>query len=83
MLPSFWEGVENAEAIVSTKGVAGMFLGPVDLRNSMGLNGSDGDEDVYLSALKILDICKKLGYRWAFWEVRINSRGKLSWEPSC
>jgi 2-keto-3-deoxy-L-rhamnonate aldolase RhmA len=56
------EGVENAEAIMSTKGVAGVFIGPVDLRNSMGLKGSDGDEAVYLSALKkILDISKKLG----------------------
>ncbi|KAG0645211.1 2-keto-3-deoxy-L-rhamnonate aldolase [Hyphodiscus hymeniophilus] len=56
------EGVENAEAIMSTEGVAGVFVGPVDLRNSMGLKGIDGDEEVYLSALKkILDISKKLG----------------------
>jgi 2-keto-3-deoxy-L-rhamnonate aldolase RhmA len=55
------EGVENAQAIMSTEGVAGVFIGPVDLRSSMGLKGSDGDEEVYLSALKkILGISKKL-----------------------
>ena len=55
------EGVDNAEAILETKGVAGVFVGPVDLRNSMGLKGSDGDEKVFLDALeKISSICKKL-----------------------
>jgi 2-keto-3-deoxy-L-rhamnonate aldolase RhmA len=56
------EGVENAEAIMSTQGVSGVFIGPVDLRSSMEFDGSDGDEEVYLSALrKILAIAKGLG----------------------
>ena len=55
------EGVENAEAIMTTKGVDGIFIGPVDLRNSMGLPGSDGTEEVYVRALqKILTIAKRL-----------------------
>lgn len=55
------EGVANAEAIMSTEGVKGVFIGPVDLRSSMGFPGSDGDEEPYLEALKkILDIAKKL-----------------------
>lgn len=56
------EGVENAEAIMSTKGVDGVFVGPVDLRHSMGLTGSDGTEELYVQALKkILGIAKRLG----------------------
>jgi 2-keto-3-deoxy-L-rhamnonate aldolase RhmA len=56
------EGVENAEAILSTESVNGVFIGPVDLRNSMGLSGSDGTEEVYIRALqKILTITKRLG----------------------
>ncbi|KUJ11368.1 Phosphoenolpyruvate/pyruvate domain-containing protein, partial [Mollisia scopiformis] len=56
------EGVENAEAIMSTKGVDGVFIGPVDLRSSMGFPGSDGKEEQYVIALqKILDISKRLG----------------------
>jgi len=55
------EGVENAEAIMSTRGVNGVFIGPVDLRASMGFSGSDGDEPQYLDALqKILSIAKRL-----------------------
>ncbi|RFU27375.1 hypothetical protein B7463_g8975, partial [Scytalidium lignicola] len=55
------DGVENAEAIMSTKGVNGVFVGPVDLRSSMGFSGSDGDEEEYINALKkILAIAKKL-----------------------
>jgi 2-keto-3-deoxy-L-rhamnonate aldolase RhmA len=55
------EGVENAEAIMSTVGCHGIFVGPVDLRSSMGLPGSDGTEEQYVAALeKILSIAKKL-----------------------
>jgi 2-keto-3-deoxy-L-rhamnonate aldolase RhmA len=56
------EGLENAEAILSTESVNGVFIGPVDLRNSMGLSGSDGTEEEYVRALqKILNITKRLG----------------------
>ncbi|KAK5712494.1 hypothetical protein LTR15_012074 [Elasticomyces elasticus] len=55
------EGVENAEAIMTTPGVDGIFVGPVDLRSSMGFAGPDGDEEQYLKALdKLLAIGKRL-----------------------
>jgi len=55
------KGVESAEAICSTDGVSAVFIGPVDLRLSMGLSGGDGDEDSYVAALqKVLSICKRL-----------------------
>ncbi|KAG4421599.1 hypothetical protein IFR04_005218 [Cadophora malorum] len=55
------EGIENAEAIITTEGVGGIFVGPVDLRSSMGLPGSDGDETIYLDGLKkILSIAKRI-----------------------
>ncbi|GAB7356250.1 hypothetical protein MBLNU459_g7064t1 [Dothideomycetes sp. NU459] len=56
------EGLKNAEAICSIDGVTAVFIGPVDLRSSLGLPGGDGDEDVYLAALKtVVTICKGLG----------------------
>lgn len=55
------EGIENAEEIMSTKGVNGVFIGPVDLRSSMGLPGADGREEEYVTAInKILSIGKRL-----------------------
>jgi 2-keto-3-deoxy-L-rhamnonate aldolase RhmA len=48
------QGVENAEAIMSTTGVSGVFVGPVDLRLSMGFAGAHGSEEEYLAALKRL-----------------------------
>lgn len=40
------EGVENAEAIASTPGVDGVFVGPSDLAASMGLLGQQTHPDV-------------------------------------
>jgi 2-keto-3-deoxy-L-rhamnonate aldolase RhmA len=55
------EGVENAEEIMSADGVNGVFIGPVDLRSSMGFPGADGQEEQYVSAInKILGIGKRL-----------------------
>ncbi|KIW92527.1 uncharacterized protein Z519_06374 [Cladophialophora bantiana CBS 173.52] len=45
-------GVENADAILATEGVSGAFVGPFDLRCSLGLPGGDGKEDRFLDALK-------------------------------
>lgn len=54
--------VENAEDIMSVPGVDGVFIGPVDLRASMGLDGAFGTEEVYLRALeKIVSTGKRLG----------------------
>jgi len=57
------EGVENAEAILGVDGVAGCFIGPFDLRLSLGVPGGiDGPEPVFNDALqKVLSIGKKLG----------------------
>ncbi|KAI0168567.1 Pyruvate/Phosphoenolpyruvate kinase-like domain-containing protein [Pestalotiopsis sp. NC0098] len=45
------EGLANAEDIVSTKGVSGVFVGPMDLRLSLGLSGLDGTEPAFLEAI--------------------------------
>jgi len=56
------EGVKNAEAILSVKGVTGCFIGPYDLRQSLGLPGGDGEEPSFIEALeKVLEIGKRLG----------------------
>ncbi|OCT53776.1 5-keto-4-deoxy-D-glucarate aldolase [Cladophialophora carrionii] len=56
------EAVENAEEIVGAQGVDGIFIGPVDLRHSLGFEGPEGDEDAYLAALqRVLDVGKKFG----------------------
>lgn len=54
------EGVNNAEAILKIPGVTGCFVGPYDLRQSMGLSGGDGEEPAYVAALqKILEAGKR------------------------
>lgn len=56
------KGVEHAEEICSNDAITAIFVGPVDLRYSLGLTGPEGDETVYLSALnKIVNICRHLG----------------------
>lgn len=46
------KGVQDAEAILATQGISGAFVGPFDLRLSLGLAGGDGDEDVFVKALE-------------------------------
>ncbi|KAG9571378.1 hypothetical protein KCU71_g201, partial [Aureobasidium melanogenum] len=48
------QGLQNAEEIIAVEGITAVFVGPVDLRMSMGLKGGDGTEDDYLEALKKL-----------------------------
>ncbi|ETS84319.1 hypothetical protein PFICI_02344 [Pestalotiopsis fici W106-1] len=56
------EGVANAEDIISTTGVSGIFVGPMDLRLSLGLSGLDGSEPVFMEALeKICTLGQKYG----------------------
>ena len=57
------EGLENAEEILSVEGVSGTFIGPADLRFSLGLPVAvDGPETEFVEALKkICGIGKKLG----------------------
>ncbi len=53
------QGVENAEAILSTPGIDGLWLGPNDLARSMGVPfGSPEHEE---TILRVLSICKKVG----------------------
>lgn len=57
------EGVHNADEIMKVRGITGVFIGPYDLRLSMGLpGGSSGDEPEFTSALdKICRIGRTLG----------------------
>jgi 2-keto-3-deoxy-L-rhamnonate aldolase RhmA len=56
------EGIKNAEAILSVKGVTGCFIGPYDLRQSLGLTGGEGEEPEFVKALEtVLEIGKRLG----------------------
>ncbi|KIM94671.1 hypothetical protein OIDMADRAFT_135628 [Oidiodendron maius Zn] len=56
------DGIKNAEEILSVKGVTGCFIGPYDLRQSLGLAGGDGEESSFIEALeKVLEIGKRLG----------------------
>ncbi|KAF1811383.1 2-dehydro-3-deoxyglucarate aldolase [Eremomyces bilateralis CBS 781.70] len=55
-------GVENSGEIMRTKGVSGVFVGPVDLRASLGLPGSHGEEEVYMKALeRVIRVGKEIG----------------------
>ncbi|OAL39439.1 hypothetical protein AYO20_01309 [Fonsecaea nubica] len=57
------EGLENVEEILALEGVSGCFIGPADLRLSLGLTAAvDGPEPEFLNALKrICAAGKKLG----------------------
>jgi len=56
------EGLRNAASLMEVKGISGIFVGPVDMRLSMGLVGADGEEEVWTQALeKICGLGKKLG----------------------
>lgn len=57
------EGLENVEEILSIKGVSGLFIGPYDLRLSLGLiGGADGDELEFKEAIdRIFEAGKKYG----------------------
>jgi 2-keto-3-deoxy-L-rhamnonate aldolase RhmA len=57
------EGLANAEAIMAVRGVSGAFIGPYDLRLSLGLPGGvDGPEPEFQNALStIVDAATKHG----------------------
>lgn len=53
-------GLAHLEEICGMDGVTSVFVGPVDLRLSMGLPGGDGTESIYLDALrKVVATCKR------------------------
>jgi 2-keto-3-deoxy-L-rhamnonate aldolase RhmA len=54
------DGLNNAEEILGTKGIDGVFVGPVDMRLSLGLGGAFGTEDAYVDALRrVVSLSKK------------------------
>ncbi|KAH7141870.1 Pyruvate/Phosphoenolpyruvate kinase-like domain-containing protein [Dactylonectria macrodidyma] len=56
------EGLKNVEEITSVEGVSGVFIGPMDLRLSLGLSTADGEEPMYQSALdEIIRVSKARG----------------------
>ncbi|EXJ75619.1 uncharacterized protein A1O5_00126 [Cladophialophora psammophila CBS 110553] len=57
------EGIKNADAIMGVRGVSGAFIGPYDLRLSLGLSGGvDGPEPEFAQALStVLAAAKKHG----------------------
>jgi 4-hydroxy-2-oxoheptanedioate aldolase len=57
------EAVKNVEAILGVDGVTGCFIGPYDLRLSLGLPGGvDGEEKEFVEAFgHICDTARKLG----------------------
>lgn len=57
------EGLQNAQEIMEMDGVSGVFIGPADLRLSLGLGAAmDGTEPEFTEALtKICAVGKKLG----------------------
>jgi 2-keto-3-deoxy-L-rhamnonate aldolase RhmA len=56
------QGLAQAEEICAVDGVTAVFIGPADLRLSLGLAGPDGGEQLYVDALqKLVGICKRLG----------------------
>ena len=56
------EGLDNVEEIMALDGVSGVFIGPADLRLSLGMAAAaDGSEPAFLDALKkICAVGKKL-----------------------
>lgn len=46
------EGLANIEEILSSSGISGIFVGPMDLRLSLGLSGPDGSEPEYLRTIE-------------------------------
>ncbi|MFC4595652.1 HpcH/HpaI aldolase family protein [Sphingobium tyrosinilyticum] len=58
------EAMENLEAIANTLGVAGLFLGPVDLGLSMGLSVAEAlrfPEPVMAAVKRIVSVCAQQG----------------------
>lgn len=53
------QAVENAEAILNTPGVDGLWLGPNDLSRSMGVPFGSADHEAAI--LRVLSICRKAG----------------------
>lgn len=55
------EALANLDEIASVPGVAGLYVGPVDLSIAMGIPGQIGDEKVGQATLKVVDACKAHG----------------------
>lgn len=67
------DAVENLEAILTTEGIDGYFLGPYDLSASMGKPGNLKDPEVEAAIQKVCTIAKKLGIPGGIHVVEPNS----------
>lgn len=58
------EAVQNAEEIVATKGLGGIYIGPADLSISLGLGLPRGDAEhprLMDAIMRVRDVCRKHG----------------------
>ncbi|MFP4066668.1 MAG: HpcH/HpaI aldolase family protein [Spirochaetaceae bacterium] len=60
--------VENAAEILSTEGVDGYFLGPIDLSYSMGLSGDLSDEGLKRAIEHVRETGARLGVPGGIWQ---------------
>lgn len=54
-----WEAVEQAEAILSTEGVDGCWIGPTDLSFSMGVERDSAEHKAAIQ--RVLEVCQRIG----------------------
>lgn len=55
------DGVQNADAILSTPGIDAVLVGPYDLSASLGVAGNLEHAEVLAAQRKVLDACARLG----------------------
>jgi 4-hydroxy-2-oxoheptanedioate aldolase len=55
------QAVDNVEAIVTTEGIRGVFIGPSDLAASMGVLGQQDHPDVVAAVLRCIEVAKTAG----------------------
>jgi len=55
------EGLENAEEIISTKGVDAIMIGPADLSQDMGIPGQLSHPRIEEAYRSVIQICNKYG----------------------
>jgi 2-keto-3-deoxy-L-rhamnonate aldolase RhmA len=77
------EAVNNAEEILSVRGVDGFFIGPFDLSASMGIMGQIDHKRVKNAIDKVFEVGKKLGVISGIWQgagLKISERLNEGWQ---
>lgn len=77
------EAVNNAEEILSVRGVDGFFIGPFDLSASMGIMGQIDHKRVKNAIDKVFEVGKKLGVISGIWQgagMKISERLNEGWQ---